>query len=58
MNDPRPPAEPDEPCRCLNLYAAISPTHLGHCCFIPATRTCHPDEVAAWRAKAPRGVAR
>lgn len=38
-------------CRCCYEHMAISPFHEGHCCFWPATQTCHPDEVAAWEAK-------
>lgn len=36
------------PCQCHGSHAAVSPTHSGHCCFVPANRTCHPAEVAAW----------
>lgn len=41
----------NEPCQCLRSHAAVSPTHRGHCCFLPATQTCHPEAVAAWRAE-------
>ena len=42
--------EPD-PCQCHDSWAYISPTHRGHCCFVPATQTCHQAEVAAWEAE-------
>lgn len=29
-------------------FAAVTPTHRGHCCFVPAVQTCHPAEVAEW----------
>lgn len=37
-----------EPCQCMTSFAAVSPIHPGHCCFVPATQTCHPEEVAEW----------
>jgi hypothetical protein len=37
-----------QPCRCLQSWAYISPWHPGHCCFVPASQTCHAEEVAAW----------
>jgi hypothetical protein len=37
-----------DPCQCLKSFAAVSPIHPGHCCFLPATQTCHPVEVAEW----------
>lgn len=40
--------EQPSPCQCMTSFAAISPTHHGHCCFVPATQTCHPEEVAEW----------
>lgn len=39
-----------EPCQCHRSFAVISPTHTGHCCFVPATQTCHEAEVEAWLA--------
>lgn len=36
------------PCRCHQSRAAVSPIHDGHCCFLPASQTCHPVELAAW----------
>lgn len=39
-----------EPCKCHNSHAAVTPTHGGHCCFLPADSTCHADEVEAWTA--------
>jgi hypothetical protein len=36
------------PCKCHKNFAHIASTHSGHCCFVPATQTCHPGEVAAW----------
>jgi hypothetical protein len=44
-------AEVGEPCRCHKNFAAIAPMHPGHCCFQPATQTCHEAEVAAWEAE-------
>jgi hypothetical protein len=42
-------APPDpEPCQCHRSVAAVSPTHPGHCCFLPATQDCHREEVEAW----------
>lgn len=38
----------DAPCRCHRSHATVSPTHSGHCCFLPATQTCHPAAVATW----------
>lgn len=40
-----------EPCQCHKNFAPVTPTHTGHCCFVPATQTCHPDEVAEWVRK-------
>jgi hypothetical protein len=49
MPDPCPvPAEPAKPCRCHQSFAYITPTHQGHCCFVPATQTCHQSEVVEW----------
>lgn len=43
-----------EPCQCHSSFAYIAPMHDGHCCFQPATQTCHPAEVAAWEAERDR----
>lgn len=42
--------EPENPgpCQCHTSFAYIVPTHGGHCCFFPASQTCHPAEVAEW----------
>jgi hypothetical protein len=45
-------AESARPCQCHQSFAYISPIHSGHCCFIPETQTCHPDEVAEWERRA------
>jgi hypothetical protein len=37
-----------KPCQCHESFAYISPTHRGHCCFVPESQTCHPAEVAEW----------
>lgn len=37
-----------EPCQCMTSWAYITNRHDGHCCFFPATQTCHPEEVAEW----------
>lgn len=37
-----------DPCRCHQSFAAIANFHDGHCCFFPATQTCHEKEVAEW----------
>lgn len=42
------PVVEDEPCRCHRSYAMVSPFHAGHCCFWPASQTCHAEEVAEW----------
>lgn len=47
----------DEPCQCHKSWAAITPTHRGHCCFVPASQTCHPQEVAAWEVEQGRRLA-
>lgn len=39
---------PPHPCRCLRSFAAVTPTHPGHCCFLPAGQACHQGEVAEW----------
>lgn len=44
-------ADIEPPCKCLQSWAYITPTHLGHCCFIPASQTCHPAEVAEWERR-------
>jgi hypothetical protein len=36
------------PCQCHDSFAAVSPTHPGHCCFLPADQDCHREEVEAW----------
>lgn len=36
------------PCQCMRSHAYISPSHDGHCCFFPASQTCHQAEMAAW----------
>lgn len=41
----------DEPCQCMWSWAYITNSHSGHCCFFPATQTCHPEEVAEWERK-------
>jgi len=41
----------EAPCKCLQSWAMISPTHSGHCCFLPALQTCHATEVAAWESR-------
>lgn len=40
--------EPESPCRCHSSWAYIAPWHNGHCCFVPASQTCHAAEVAEW----------
>jgi len=45
------------PCKCHTSFAYISPTHTGHCCFVPATQQCHPEEVAAWERGRDRRLA-
>jgi hypothetical protein len=47
-----------EPCQCMTSFAAISPIHSGHCCFLPATQTCHPEEVAEWERGRDRAMGR
>lgn len=47
----------EDPCQCHQSFASVSPTHRGHCCFVPAWQTCHPAEVAAWKAKRDQRVA-
>jgi hypothetical protein len=37
-----------DPCQCMRHHAYIAPFHDGHCCFWPATQTCHQAEVTAW----------
>jgi len=37
-----------EPCQCHASFAAVSPTHPGHCCFWPLAQSCHPEAVAEW----------
>jgi hypothetical protein len=37
-----------EPCQCHGSFAAVSPTHPGHCCFLPADQDCHPEAIAEW----------
>lgn len=45
----------DQPaCRCMQTFAFITPTHDGHCCFVPHTQTCHPVEFAAWKTERDR----
>ena len=41
----------ERPCQCHDSFAAVSPTHPGHCCFVPDTQTCHAAEVAAWERR-------
>ena len=41
----------EEPCKCHNSFAYITPTHSGHCCFAFPFSTCHSDEVAEWVKK-------
>ena len=48
----------DGPCQCMTSWAYISPMHDGHCCFQPATQTCHPDEVAEWERQRDRKLGR
>ena len=48
MTAPLPTPGEVAPCRCHRNDAYIAPAHAGHCCFFPATQTCHPDEVATW----------
>lgn len=43
-----------EPCQCMRIVAYISPTHSGHCCFLPADQKCHPEAFAAWELRAGR----
>ena len=43
VDAPTPP-----PCQCHQSSAPVTPTHPGHCCFVPGTQTCHPAEVAEW----------
>ena len=44
----------EPPCQCHTSFAYISPMHGGHCCFQPATQTCHPEAVARWEAERDR----
>ena len=37
-----------DPCQCMTSFAAVSPIHPGHCCFLPASQACHAAEVAEW----------
>jgi len=39
---------PEPPCQCHTSFAAVSPTHPGHCCFWPLAQACHPEAVAEW----------
>jgi hypothetical protein len=49
------PLWPDPaPCPCMTTFTYISPTHPGHCCFVPHTQTCHPVEFAAWETERDR----
>lgn len=59
MSTPNPPTLP-APCRCHDSLAAVSPTHEGHCCFLPVSQTCHTEEVEAWlvRRTAPTAAKR
>lgn len=41
----------EEPCKCHQNFAYIAPTHSGHCCFVPASQTCHVEQVAEWESK-------
>lgn len=43
-----------EPCQCLTSFAVVSPIHPGHCCFLPASQTCHREEVAEWERQRDR----
>lgn len=43
-----------EPCRCHRSFAYVTGIHEGHCCFFPASQTCHPDEVAEWERERDR----
>lgn len=45
--EPLTPADP-APCQCHRSFAAVLPTHAGHCCFWGSDATCHPAEVANW----------
>ena len=36
------------PCKCHRSFAHVTPFHTGHCCFFPASQTCHEQEVAEW----------
>lgn len=40
-----------DPCRCHNNHAMVTAFHAGHCCFFPASQTCHPEEVASWETE-------
>lgn len=44
----------EPPCKCHQNFAYIAPIHSGHCCFLPESQTCHPEEVAAWEAERDR----
>lgn len=46
--DPRTEETTPAPCRCHQPHAQIIPFHTGHCCFFPASQTCHQTEVAEW----------
>ncbi len=47
------PATPETPgpCQCHSSHAAVAPFHHGHCCFWPANRTCHAEDVAMWEKR-------
>jgi hypothetical protein len=42
--------ELSKPCKCMSTHAMVAPRHGGHCCFFPATQTCHAEFVAEWQA--------
>lgn len=45
---PAAPHPDGDPCKCMTSHAAVSPAHPGHCCFVPATQVCHPEQFDAW----------
>ena len=53
MSDPQDDktAQDATPCKCHQNFAYIAPRHGGHCCFFPASQSCHPDEVRLWERR-------
>lgn len=50
----KPDTTQPEPCQCMTSFAAVTNTHPGHCCFVPASQECHPAEVAEWERQRDR----